>query len=358
MITSMKKSVILFFLFLLLQTNQIFAQGEKEVNIGFILPLSGDWAFLGEDVRDAAMLASKNIVDEKLKLNLKFEDNAGQLKESATIANKLINIDKVDVIVSVISGVGLLINPIAEKAEVLNFGICSNTKVADGVFNFTNYITTNEGANSYLNELEKRTEIKGRKIKLGIFSVNEAGFNQISEQVISQSKNRKIEIVFKESFEPKTFDFRTQIAKSFLKNPDRILLLGLSPEIEIFVKQLRQLKKDIHITSIEAIGLSKNKSEFAGSWYVDPAAPNDNFQKDFYKYYKRTYTPPSAFAYDITSIIYETYKSKWLSSNKPLPIEIVNSLHNQKQFFGVVGNLELDKNGIFHSTPSIKEVEY
>ena len=330
------------------------------VKIGFVLPLSGDWAFLGEGVRDAALLAEQDLSDAKLPFQLLFEDNNGQLKQSASAAYRLINVEKVDAIISIISGVGLLINPIAEKAKVLNFGLCSNVNVADGTYNFTNYITTEEGARSFLQELARRGPgSKAKSTKLGVFSLNEEGFNQILEQVEAQSAGTTVDIIFKETFEPQTRDFRSQIMRSVTKEPDTLLVLGLSPEIETLAKQLEQLQKTVPLASIEAFGLAENKSAFNGAWYIDAAAPSEVFQKRFKSSYGREITAAAAHAYDTVMVIAQAAIAAAQGrgnpgTEKPTTTEIAKAIHSVQRFEGVVGSLTVDENGVIHSVPSVK----
>ena len=326
---------------------------DLEIKIGFILPLSGDWAFLGTGVRDAALLAKEDFKNSPYKLDIIFEDNAGSLKESATAASRLINVEKVDAIVSIISGVGFLVNPLAEKAKVLNFGLCSNVDVAKGKFNFTNYITTAEGAKAFLQEM-KRREPKGSK--LALVSLNEEGFNQIIEQVQAQSPKTNTSIVGYETFQPQTRDFRSQLLRIGNRKPDSILLLGLSPEIETFAKQMRDLRYEIPLVSIEAFGLAERKEAFNGSWYVDAASPSDEFQNRFEKIYKKPLTAATGHAYDTIKIIVEAFEKASVKS-KPSPEKVVETLHRIQEFEGVVGKLVLDKQGIIHSVPVIKEMK-
>lgn len=323
------------------------------IKIGFVLPLSGDWAFLGNDVRDAVLLAKQDLDNSSFHVELKFEDNHGELKESAAAAYRLINLEKVDAIVSVISGVGLLIHPIAERAQVLNFGLCSNTNVAGGEFNFTNYITTDEGARAFLQRL---TSGKQGRSRLGIFSLNEEGFNQIAQQVKAQSADKPVDILFVESFEPKTADFRPLILRAFRRTPQTLLILGLSPEIETLAHQLHELNKDAELTSIEAFGLAQQKQVFDGSWYIDPAAPSDEFEERFRKNYGHEYTPPAPFAYDTVAIIVKGFKEAWQGDVRPSRVSVARTIHGIKEFQGIVGKLSVDSQGIFHSSPSIKEM--
>ncbi|RIL01434.1 MAG: hypothetical protein DCC75_13635, partial [Proteobacteria bacterium] len=148
-----------------------------------------------------------------------------------------------------------------------------------------------------------------------------------------------MQLAFVESFEPKTSDFRSQISRAFRNPPDTLLLLGLSPEIETLAKQLRELNKNIPLTSIEAFGLAQNKSAFNGSWYVDPAAPSRPFQERFKSKTGHEYTPPAAFAYDTVAIIAEAFEQTWRENEKPNRAKVAEAIHSIKNFKGVVGAL-------------------
>ncbi len=77
--------------------------------IGFVLPLSGEWAFLGEGIRDGALLAQQDLANKGESIRLVFEDNQGDLAKSLSVGRDLIEVRRVDAIVSIISGVGNVI---------------------------------------------------------------------------------------------------------------------------------------------------------------------------------------------------------------------------------------------------------
>ncbi len=326
---------------------------EERLTIGFVLPLTGDWAFLGKGVRDASLLAEKDSAVRKYPPRLVFEDNGGDLTKSASAAAKLISVEKVDALVSIISGVGLVLQPIAERAKVLNFGLCSNTTVANGKHSFTNYITTPEGAGAYLKELQKRYPAQ---VRLGIFSLNEAGFNQIVSEIRRQRADTPVQIEFVESFEPGTNDFRSQIVKAMRTDTDAVLLLALSPEVETFSRQFRSLGKNTPLSSVEAFGLAEHKKEFDGTWFIDAAAPTQAFEERFRKAYGRDLTAAAAHAYDVVQLLGEVYQRAGDGTRKPTTTEVAEYLREQKEFSGIVGPLSVDSSGIIHSIPSVKTI--
>jgi ABC-type branched-subunit amino acid transport system substrate-binding protein len=136
--------------FLFLAFVQCVRADTQPPKIGFILPLSGDLAFLGNGIRNGALLAKEDIEKQGGSLDLIFEDNRGDLATSARFGSKLVNSDSVTAIVSIISGVGAILKPLAVKAQVLHIGICSDPDVADGRFSFVNYLTAEQGVKRYL----------------------------------------------------------------------------------------------------------------------------------------------------------------------------------------------------------------
>src|SRR4051794_23906062 len=97
-------------------------QSGQSIKIGFVLPLSGEWAFLGNGIRDGALLAEQDLKAKGIRVKLIFEDNHGDLAASVNIAKNLIDIENVDGMISIISGVAKIIKPLAAKAKVLSIG--------------------------------------------------------------------------------------------------------------------------------------------------------------------------------------------------------------------------------------------
>lgn len=223
--------------------------------VGFVLPLSGEWAFLGNGIRDAALLAAADLKESGAPLELLFEDGRGDLTASATAAKKLIHSDRADAVISIISGVAKLIKPLASQARVMSIGICSDTDAADGRNSFVNYLTAEQGVRAYVHELNR----KERKNKsLGVFTMNEAGFLGIVEELERQIRGSH-EIRFLESFDKGTTDLRPIVLRGLRKRPDVLLILGLSPEIELLVRQARGV-------GVRATNPSLRRFRLNGNW--------------------------------------------------------------------------------------------
>lgn len=336
--------VIVFIVAVFSHKVQAATDNEKNLKIGLILPLSGEWAFLGEGIRDGAILAQNDLKKNDIEVKLIFDDNQGELSKSANLASRLIADQHVDVLISIISGVGKILKPMTEKAGILNIGICSDTAVANGKNSFINYLTAEQGVAKFVDYFPKA--FPGST--LGIFSLNEAGFQRILDR-LNYAASGKINIVRIENFDKGVTDFRSQLLRMRSSSPGAILLLGLSPEIELIAKQAKSIHLDVPLTSIEGFGLASDKSPFEGSWFVDSAVPSDLFQRRFQQQYGREITPGVGHAYDSVMLIGST-----LSNSKNANSHLLESFRNISKYNGVIGPLTVRDDGIIWSEASIK----
>lgn len=237
----------IFFTFIFLTLTSCVQADSLRLRVGFVLPLSGDLAFLGSGIRDAALLAREDIENEGGHVDLIFEDNQGNLADSAPVGAKLINTDKVQALVSIISGVGSILKPLARRAKILHVGICSDPEVADGEFSFINYLTAEQAVTRYV---EQFLGSMGFNKSLAIIQVNEAGFARIVDEMKRQIR-ADLRIVDVQTFNKGDADFRSLLLRAVRARPDALLLLGLSPEIEMLARQARSLGISAPLTSIE-----------------------------------------------------------------------------------------------------------
>ena len=115
----------------------------EPIKIGFVGPLSGDVANLGQNIRAAVEVARDEINNQGgingRKIQVIFEDGKCDSKAATAAGNKLINLDKVKMIVGgVCSGETLAIAPMAEKNNVILISPASTnpkvTQAGDYVF--------------------------------------------------------------------------------------------------------------------------------------------------------------------------------------------------------------------------------
>ena len=98
------------------------AEEEEVIKIGATLPLTGDMSNYGVDAKNAIDLAIEEInevgINEKI-IKISYEDDQCDPKQIVTTVNKLINIDKVKIILGAFcSGATLTAVPITQSNNV------------------------------------------------------------------------------------------------------------------------------------------------------------------------------------------------------------------------------------------------
>jgi branched-chain amino acid transport system substrate-binding protein len=328
---------------------------KPTIKIGVSAPLTGDNAHIGEGLRDALIFAKEDLSeDTKYNYEFVFEDDGLQARRAASAANKLINIDKVDALVSVSSGTGGAISPIANRNKVLHFGIASERSVADGEYNFIHWTPPLEQARLMSKELNRR----GVK-RLAIMTLNHPGTLSPLNALKASLEGTSVEIVSSETINPGERDFRSILAKSRRTNPEVYLLMLLTPELEIATRQIREAGIDIPLTAIESFSLSSNPELFEGSWYVDAAEAEKGFYTRFQARFNKGPSLGAPNAYDIFNLIVHGYENTPVSDDnkKPEMRRVVDTLHQVKDMSAMMGKLTIDKQGIVFSPASVKIIK-
>lgn len=334
-----------------IQSNVV--QGKEIIKIGYIAPLSGNVAFLGEGVKNAAelALADLNKKSTRYKYELIFEDDVFTPSKTATAAQKLIAVDKVDVIVTVASAAGGVASPIAEKARVVHFGIASDPVIAKGDFNFINWTPPSEEVKVFINQ------VQNKKVKrVSVFGQNISGVTAVIDELKSQIKDTEIEVVSEDISNFGDKDFRTSIEKMKKTNPDYILLTMFSPELEIITKQIRDAGIKIPLTAIESFELSDNPALFEGLWYVNAADPTEKFSTNYFAKFGKNPSIATPNSYDIIGLVARAAES-FEGKGKPTTTELARALSQIRDYDGALGdNLSIDADGLVLSKAVVREI--
>ncbi len=331
-------------------------ESAETIKIGVSVPITGQIAMLGEGMKNAALIAkddmAKNFKNLRHNYELIFEDDGFDPTKAASVARKLISVDKV---VAIISGEGptaMVMGPIADKEQVIHFGITADPAAAKGELNFLHWSPLAEQNYVLLQELKNR----GYK-KVGFFTnISSEVWVAISEDLKKQVKDAGIAITYDESFENGKKDFRSLVAKVKENMPEIHIILTYSPELDILVKQMRTAGLNQPITSIESFEFAQEMPLFEGQWYVCGGNPS----RDFVAEYKSRYGkyPPilSPNVYDMINLII-TATENVQSASTPTSTQIAGELKKIKNYSGVLGKLVVGDDRIVWSKAGVKIIK-
>ena len=326
------------------------------IKVGFIGPLSGDAATYGEPMHDAVALAVQEInssggVKGRM-IEVVYEDGKCAGKDAANAAQKLINIDKVKIVIGgVCSGETLGAAPIAEAAKVILFSPGSGSP---DITNAGDYIFRNFPSDA--SSGKKMAEVAMEKnLKRVALLVETTDYAQAIKRVFTNRFTElRGEIVADESFTSQATDMRTQITKIKSTRPDAVYFVPQTPaKGEIALKQFGELGLRAQLLSNEIINseiILKNVAKAVeGVLYAEPYFdPESPISKAFLDKYKTKFgtlgtgLPPVylATAYDSVYVFEELLERYGDDVEK-----VKAGLYGIKNRQGTAGVLTIDRNG-------------
>ncbi|MFH1192239.1 MAG: ABC transporter substrate-binding protein [bacterium] len=258
----------------------------EPIKIGFIGPLTGDAANVGQNSKAATEIAVEEINAEGgingRKIEMIYEDGECAGKAASNAANKLINIDKVPVILGgLCSGETSSFIGAAEQSKTVVLSYCSSapaiTSAGDYIFrDYPSDLYQGAFAAKYLmNDLNKK--------KVAILYVNSDYGVGIKNVFNNEFKKLGGEIVAEEGYEQTSRDLRTPLAKIKSANPEVLYFIGTNEASVPGLKQAKELGLNIPMFGGDAWDDSKIWTEAGdageGAMYSTIFAPlNENFK--------------------------------------------------------------------------------
>ncbi len=236
----------------------------EPIRIGFIGPLTGDAAAYGEPGQKVTALAVTEIneaggINGRM-LEVIYEDGKCNGKDAASAMQKLVNVDKVQVVLGgFCSGESLAAAPIANANKVLLFsqGSSSPDLTDAGDYFFRDY-PSDASQGKVLAEVAYNTK-EWRKVAviqeqldypLGVYNAFNEAFTELGGEVV------------RETFAPETSDFRTVLTKLEKEDADALLVSVQTPAAaEIILKQMGDIEWETNLLGVDIIAGSDLPAE-------------------------------------------------------------------------------------------------
>lgn len=337
--------IIVFASFVLWSVNA-YPEKSRTVKVGVILPLTGKLAPMGEVERNAMILAMGKVNARSRHLELIFEDGKGNPTEAATIANRLIDIEKVDLLITSTTGASLAVEPITTRAKKNLIAFCMDPDISrksEYVVRF--YEGIKEESDAIIGYFDTAKGLA----KVGVLYANVPVFEKVVNGIyLPFLKQKTVSVPVIERYALSDKDFRIPIFKMKQAGIDHLIILGYGFEYDNIFNQLA------------ATGLLKGGLRIIGGWGflytpVDPpllegvlvSGPeyvfkeqSDDFQKEYLKRYGKRPNFDAAFAYNVIVELEELIKHN-IDLTKPLK----RTLIRKDESVGVVGRYSFSSDG-------------
>ena len=336
---------------------------NEVVKIGCPLSLTGKLASFGEDLRDGINMAISEVnKQEKIKIEIIYEDTQSEATQAVSSVKKLIEIDNVNIILGPVRSSNILaVAPLTEDKKIIMLtSIGSSMEITNaGDYVFRNRIT------SGVTEKRMAEFLATKGInKIAVFTAQSANSLSYKEVFTEEFKKLGKEIVFSVEYNQDLKDFRTDIIKAKNKEAEAFYLATASGvDAGILTKQIRELGLNVLIAgtpAFESEEFLNGASEAAEEIFITSPAfniENPDIQ-DYRNKYKELYNKESsayaANAYDAVKIIANAIEKCGGDKNTDC---IRDYLYNVKDYPGIGGNTTFDENGDVVKPVMIKVVK-
>ena len=210
---------------------------EERVRIGVPLPLSGDGANEGVDLKNLLNFANEKLAGGRYELL--FEDDRCSDKDAVAIAQKFVSVLHVKYVIGFsCSGAVLASAPVYEKGRVLAMALATG---APGISRSGDYIFR-----TMPNLATAAEQIYGHAVarhkRIGLLAEETGYAQEMAQAILSRNSPARAEFVV-ETYLPGTTDFRNVYAKFQAKKVTALILLPQAePGLITLYKQVLELK--------------------------------------------------------------------------------------------------------------------
>lgn len=334
--------------------------------LGALGPLTGDAASYGVEMQRAAELAVEDINSawavQGMSLSLLWENGACNGEDASTAAQKLVDIDKVEVILGgFCSSETLAASAITELAEVILFSPGSSSPA---ISDAGEYVYRNWPSDAF-----QGTKLAELANSMGFEEVAMISEEQDYTKGISGAFTAKFRelggVVVEEKYLPEDTDFKTQLTKLSAEDPDAYFINPQTPaKADVIFKQMQDmalkgpfLLNDVAGTSTDLLATYKDYLEgsYTATLYVDEGSQT---VKDLVARYEAKYGQSIQYiAYFLTS-----YDATWILANAVAEVGndgtlVKGYLDAFPGYTGLAGAVAFDEKGDPITGHSIYKVE-
>ncbi len=335
------------------------ALAADTIKVGTFLSVTGPASFLGDPELKTLQMYIKAINDfggiDGKKIELIHYDTGGKAKEAVKFTKRLIQKDKVDVIVGgSTSGSSIAAMPLVEKAQVPFISLAGSVKIIDPVnkWVFKTPHTDRMAASKIFTDMQKRG------IKKIALICGSGGFDKSGRaQSLELAPQYGLTVVADETYGAKDTDMTTQLTKIRDTDAEAILNFGFGSGPAIVTKNVRQLGITLPLYQSHGVA-SKKFIELAGdaaegvrlpaaALLVAESLSDDDEQKkvlmDYKNRFQAEHGPVSTFgghAYDGLYIALEAIDR----ANSTDPEKVRDEIEKTTHFVGT--------GGVFNMSPS------
>ena len=336
---------------LLAQNSQ--AESPK-YTIGAVLPLSGSSAEFGQTARAAIELALEQLpLEDRGRVKVIFEDDGLVSSRSVGAGRKLIDIDRVDALITWSSSTALSLVGITESRKIPHLAIASDPAVSRGRrFTFNYWALPEDEA-----ELVYSYLMAHGKQRIGILAVTHNGIlaNRTALEAII-AKRGGVTVVGSEEVGDSVLDFRAVIERMKGRGAiDAFIPMFFPGQLAVAVRQARGAGIGAPIVGFETFEdsaeIAAANGAFSGAVFATGADPSPAFQHEFQSRFPGLSLYTASNSYDTLLLLAQATRSS------DEPEAVANFLRQLRNFRGASGVVSATGDNRFKLPTSLKSID-
>lgn len=332
-----------FFIFFLLLISCVQVVEEEKVKVGAILPLTGPFAFYGEDGRIAMELALEDVGD---KIEIIYEDSAGENTKAVAAFNKITNIDGAKIVITSTSWISNAVYSQAADADIFQ-GIIASAAFKrtreDRAVRFT--VDVSDEAPYLIDYLKEFNRIAIMHL--------DNDYGKGWAEALKNNLSDKVAIV--EKYAPADTDVSAQLSKVKVETPDVLVLASTAKEGGLFARKAKELGIDVQLVSMRPIQnpqLLEEADSVEGLVYSYPKS--DSSHKFVSKYAAKYGKEPTVFAVEAYDAVIQI---AWAVDKCKNDTECMYNSFVNSEYDGALGHVKFDTKGDAHYPFVLKQVK-
>ncbi len=321
------------------------AQTEKTIKIGSPLILSGDFAKYGESSKNAIEIAlreynSRLEVQSKRwpKVEVVYEDTRADAKTAVSAYQKLVNFDKVDIIVGPLLQAEMsALAPLVEKDEIPVFSIAPVPFEQRG--GVSNPLVIWPDPTFEAEQMAEYVYNQGAR-SIGIFSTRDAWESEVAEAFKKKFTDLGGKVLAHEVVLPDSKDNSLPVTRMIAAKPDSVFL-GTYQKFIFFVKKLGELgfKGKLYSIEIDNYLAGETKPYSDNMQFISPAFYTPDFVEKYKEKHNEEPTIPSGQAHDAMALALSLIPKAFSEDSNEFRGNLLKEMEELREFDGVSGKI-------------------
>lgn len=324
-------AILVFAIFFLASSASFCA--PRTITVGATLPLSGRIAHVGQEIVRGLELAKEDFSSPELLIQVVVDDNQHLGIIAATSAQKLLNQDKVDALIS-LWDMADIVAPLAEAKQIPHFAIRFDPEISNS-FKYT--ITIESTYRSFVDSQLRLLSMLS-KPKIALLTEEARGWILATDYLKQTASRYGLEVVGEQRFALGDTELASAVRKMLALKPDAIVITSNPPLTELLIEQVKSNAPDQFFTGYFEV--LENPKLVEGVPFAAQFDVARWFQNKFQARYGEKCLSRGPHAYDAVHTL-----SLILASNeKPISSEKLDQrLHELSTIAGATGTLTINE---------------